>query len=302
MSFETVSYQLSDRSGYLALLRHAWGPSSMTGPEFDWWFSRNPAGSLMSLARDGTGVIGAASHSLFRMVLEGEECLVSFSVHAVTSAAARGRGVFRALELKHEREASERGVAAVLAFASPSTTPIFLGPLGWTEIGRLRVWARPLRGLLTPGRQVGLRPGASGPGTFSVGADAARQWPNHVVRDETYLGWRYLDSPKDYRVLDSGDAFAVVGQKLQRGVSAAFVAELVGPVEEARLLLRRAVAEARGCDVLIALPAPEQRRLFLSLGFLPSPMSLHFMGKTLAGRLNPDPETWRMTLGDTDFF
>jgi hypothetical protein len=36
------------------------------------------------------------------------------------------------------------GVAVVLAFASAPTAPIFLGPLGWSEIGRLRLWIRPL--------------------------------------------------------------------------------------------------------------------------------------------------------------
>ena len=70
--------------------------------------------------------------------------LASFSVHATTDPAARGRGIFVALERKHEQEAQERGVAVVLAFASAPTAPLFLGPLGWTEIGRPRVWARPL--------------------------------------------------------------------------------------------------------------------------------------------------------------
>jgi hypothetical protein len=31
-------------------------------------------------------------------------------------------------------------------------------------------------------------------------------------------------------------------------------------------------------------------------------MSLHFMGKPLAGEFDTDPGAWRFTLGDTDFF
>jgi hypothetical protein len=31
-------------------------------------------------------------------------------------------------------------------------------------------------------------------------------------------------------------------------------------------------------------------------------MTLHFMGKPLAGELDTDAGAWRFTLGDTDFF
>lgn len=300
MSFETVSFEPQHREDYLGLLQEAWGPASMSGAEFDWWFGRNPAGSLMSVALSDGRVVGVASHSLFRMVLDGEERLAGFSVHATTHASARGQGIFAALEAKHEREAAERGVAVVLAFASAPTAPIFLGPLGWTEIGRLRVWARPLGGLLRR-RRLGLRPGPVFE-RFDVAGDAASSWPSHVVRDTEYLTWRYLDSPRGYHALSSHSGYAVVGHRLHRGLSTAILADLAAPAREVRGLIRGALAAARGCQVLIALPAPEQRGAFLSLGFLPAPTTLHFMGKALAGSLNTDPRAWRFTLGDTDFF
>src|SRR5919202_131256 len=143
-SFELASYEPAQRDDYLRLLHEAWGDDALSGAEFDWWFARNPAGSLLSVARDDGRVVGVAGHSLYRMVLGGEERLASFSVHATTDPVARGRGIFVALERKHEQEAQERDVAVVLAFASAPTAPLFLGPLGWTEIARLRIWARPL--------------------------------------------------------------------------------------------------------------------------------------------------------------
>ena len=48
--------------------------------------------------------------------------------------------------------------------------------------------------------------------------------------------------------------------------------------------------------------SPEHRRAYAALGFVPTPLALHFMGKPLAGELSPDPRAWRFTLGDTDFF
>jgi hypothetical protein len=68
-----------------------------------------------------------------------------------------------------------------------------------------------------------------------------------------------------------------------------------------RRLLRRAVSIGSG-RAMIALPAPEQRALFLSLGFLPAPHTLNLLGKGLGRPLNADARAWRLTLGDTDFF
>jgi hypothetical protein len=285
---ELVAYEPGDKEAYIGLLEEAWGPRALTKPEFEWWFERNPAGSLMSVARSDGRVVGVAAHSLYRMVLEGEERTASFSVHATTEASVRGRGVFTDLELKHEREAQERGVAVVLAFASAPTAPLFLGPLGWTEIARYRMWARPLVRRREEGRT--REP-------LDVKGDAAAGWPNHIVRDSTYLAWRYLDSPRGYESLGSANGYVVLGRRS----GTALVADLAAPRSEQRGLLRRAIGRA-GRRLLIAVPAPEQRATFLSLGFVPTHKSLHFMGKALAGRLNTDPRAWRFTLGDTDFF
>jgi GNAT superfamily N-acetyltransferase len=289
MSFLLESYEPADREAYLDLLHEAWGGRTMSGDVFDWWFAGNPAGSLMSVARMDGRVMGVAAHSLVRMVLDDEERVASFSVHATTHESARGQGIFAELERKHEREAAERGVAVVLAFASAPTAPIFLGPLGWVEIGRLRVWARPL---------LAQAPAPVEPVRFDDPGDAAATWPNHVIRDARYLNWRFVDSPKGYRVVRDESGYAVVGRTRYRGIDTGVLADFVGG---SKALLRHAVSAAAG-RALIALPAPEQRRLFASLGFMPAPYTLHFMGKPLAGKLNLDASAWRFTLGDTDFF
>jgi GNAT superfamily N-acetyltransferase len=291
MDYELAAYEPAQRDDYLRLLHDAWGDDALTGAEFDWWFARNPAGSLMSVARDDGAVIGVASHSLYRMVLGGEERVASFSVHATTAPAARGRGIFVALERKHEQEAQEQGVAVVLAFASAPTAPLFLGPLGWTEIARLRIWARAL-----PFGGEAAAPVAE----FDHGGDAASAWPGHIVRDAAYLNWRYLDSPRDYAAYRAGGGYAVLGHKRHRGRDVALVADLVGPT---RPLLRACLAGVRpGTRLVFGVPARGQEAGYLSCGFVPTPRSLHFMGKALAGTLDTDARAWRFTLGDTDFF
>jgi GNAT superfamily N-acetyltransferase len=288
--FELVSYGPEHREDYLRLLRGAWGEGAMSGEEFDWWFDGNPAGSLRSVAVIDGRVVGVAGHSLYRVVLDGEQAVASASVHAVTDPSARGRGIFVELERKHEREATERGVACVLAFASAPTAPLFLGPLGWTPIGKLRVWARPVRVRESwEDTEFGIE---------STEGDAASDWPNHVIRDVDYLAWRYGNSPRRYDIVGSVSGYiAVWPAKRHKGRSISVVADHVGSSD----LLRdaRKLARAR---FQFALPAPEQRRAHLTAGFLPTPQTLNFMGKALAGRLNPDPRAWRVTLGDTDFF
>ena len=292
--YELAGYEPAQREDYLRLLHDAWGDAALSGAEFDWWFSRNPAGSLMSVAGDDGHVIGVAAHSLYRMILGGEQRPATFSVHATTSPAARGRGVFVGLERKHEEEAKERGAAVVLAFASAPTAPLFLGPLGWTQIGKLRIWARPFpRSSLRCGKAEQIQ-------RFDLHGDAASAWPNHIVRDAEYLNWRYLDSPRDYVAYRAGGGYAVLGHKRHRGQPIALVADLVGSV---RPLLRACVAGVKpGTRALIGLPGPGEAAAYASCGFVPTPMSLDFMGKALAGELDPDPRAWRFTLGDTDFF
>jgi hypothetical protein len=292
--YELATYEPDQRADYLRLLQKAWGDLALSGQEFDWWFRENPAGSLMSVARVGGRVVGVASHSLFRMMLGGEERSASFSVHATTDESARGLGIFPGLERKHEQEAEAQGVSVVLAFASKPTAPIFLGPLGWTEIGRIRVWARPF-----PRRPRRLEPYARIE-RFRHAGDAGRSWPNHIIRDARYMNWRYVDSPRDYVALAMGGSYAVVGHKEHRGTALAYVADLVGPPKP---LLRACLAEVKpGSRALIAIPAPEHRAAYASLGFFPTKTRLHFMGRALAGELDTDPRAWRFTLGDTDFF
>ncbi|MDX6409368.1 MAG: hypothetical protein QOE13_2439 [Gaiellaceae bacterium] len=292
--YELAAYEPRQREDYLRLLHDAWGEAALTGAEFDWWFSKNPEGSLMSVARDGEEVIGVAAHSLYRMALDGGRRPATFSVHATTTPAARGRGVFVGLERKHEEEAKARGAAVVLAFASAPTAPLFLGPLGWTAVAKLRVWARPLP-------RVSLRRGqADQVERFEFEGDAASSWPNHIVRDAEYLNWRYLDSPRDYVAFRAGNGYAVLGHKRHRGQPIAVVADLVGP---ARPLLKACVAAVKpGTRALFALPGRGEALAYASCGFLPTTMSLDFMGKPLAGALDSDPGAWRFTLGDTDFF
>ena len=289
MSLEVGPYEPADREAYLGLLREAWGDRAVSGEEFDWWLGGNPAGTVVSVARMDGRVVGAGAHSLLPMVVGGEPRLTSWSLYAVTHSSARGRGIWAEIESRNEREAAQRGASVALTFPNDLTARVFLGRLGWTEIARLRAWARPL---------LAQAPAPADTAPFDNTGDAAAGWPNHVVRDAQHLNWRFVDSPRGYRTVRSDDGYAVVGRTRYRGIETAVLADLVGGSRE---LLRRAVAAAAG-RLMIALPAPEQHSTFLFAGFVPAPYTIRFLGKSLTGKLDADPSAWRFTLGDTDFF
>jgi hypothetical protein len=272
----------------------------MGGALFDWWFEGNPAGSMRSVAlRDGE-VVGAAGHSIFRLVVDGRQRLGQFSVHAATTPSARGLGIFRALELRHEEQGRDWGSICALGFASEPTHGIFLGPLGWTQIDQRRVWARPL----PLGRKRGRRLDRFEERHETVAAAAAPRLGNHVLRDSRYLNWRYVESPREYRMLEANlGGFAVVGFTRRAGLRIGLLMELVAEDEEVAVLLRGALAAARGSAALLAVPSPIlPRARLLRHGFLPTRYRLDFIGKGLAEPLDSRSEAWTVSLGDTDFF
>jgi GNAT superfamily N-acetyltransferase len=338
MSFETVPYTPDRRSDLVALLARV-GTTQLSDEEFRWWFDRNPAGEgIVSLAVDGGDVVGVAAMSFFRTAMNGSPARLAIPVNVATDPRYRGQGVFSTLELENEALAAASGSPITVTFPNGASYPIFVRRLGWIDLPRLRLWARPLhvRALLRyvlgrPGVRGALRPRDDRPHTLyglevrpveafgeqmdELGRRAAVDYGHHFVRDSGYFNWRYLDSPRDYRCFGAyrGEELvgvAVVGHTFKHGVSAGFLADLVAAPDgylETRALLARALAEVRGeADALVLLPPPSrtQRRALLAAGFAPTNKRLRFIGKPLhdGARIDERAGAWHFTLGDFDFF
>jgi GNAT superfamily N-acetyltransferase len=339
MSFTTVRYTPERRADLVALLARV-GTTQLSDEEFRWWFDRNPAGEgIVSLAVDGGEVVGIAAMSFFRTALDGSVRRLAIPVNVATDPRYRGQGVFSTLEEENEAAAAEAGSPLTVTFPNGASYPIFIRRLGWIDLPRLRLWARPLRAsavarylLGKPGRSVGgLRPrhDASrpvrgldvrpierfGPDFDRLGAAAGSTYGNHFVRDAEYFNWRYLDSPSDYRSFGAfrGEELAgvaVVGHTFKHGVSAGFLADLVvapGDSAAMRALLARSHDEVRGgADALVLLPPPgrTERWALARSGFAPTNKQLRFIGKVLGAgaQLDGRASSWHFTLGDFDFF
>ena len=338
MSFETVRYTPEHRAALVSLLARV-GTTQLSDEEFAWWFDRNPAGEgIVSLAVDDGDVVGVVAMSFFRTALDGVETRLGIPVNAATDPRYRGQGVFSTLERENEAAAAASGSPLTVTFPNGLSYPIFMSRLGWIDLPRLRLWARPLRAsavlryaLRRPGEHGGLPERSRAPRTVrglevrpvdrfgaemdELGRRAAAGYGSHFVRDAAYFNWRYLDSPRDYRCFGAyrGEELvgvAVVGHTFKHGVSAGFLADLVaapGGRDETRALLARAVDEVKGgADALVLLPPPAraQRKALLAAGFAPTNKRLRFIGKTLHddARLDERSTAWHFTLGDFDFF
>jgi len=269
------------REEFLALMQESYG-EAMSPSEFDWWFDRNPAGPrILNEARDDDGTaLGVLAMSFARM----SQGLAAFAVHAVTTPAARGRGVFSTLELHNEEVAAKAGAEWALGFTNPMAGPILVGKLGWEDVTSLRLWARPKR--LRPRRVGRVEPNAIAARPRSLPA-------HHLLRDASYLDWRYRDSPRPYAQVDD----VIVTHAIWHGLSAAIVCEHGHGLRGA---LRRVDA-----DVAVAMVNPGEERRFLAAGFVPMPRTIRFIGKRLTGGAPELPkrrDAWHFTLGDLDFF
>jgi GNAT superfamily N-acetyltransferase len=304
VTIETLAYEPARRGEVFELLDRV-REHRTDEQEFDWWFDGNPVGpcTIVLAEEDGrlAGVLGA---SFYRAVVLGRETLAALPLWAVTDEAFRGRGIFQRLNGEVERVAREAGATVELGFTNRMAGPIYIAKLGWTDVHRLRIWARPL--LPVPRRK--------GTGTntavqrFVHGHEEAYRavaagWPSHFVRDLAYLNWRYADSPRGYTLLESRNGYAVVGRKKLRGLEAAFVADLVAPSRrETAWLLRRVARAARGARLLLTLVPPGKRAAFAAFGFVPTQMTIRLIGHALEAELPTGPDAWHFTLGDTDFF
>ena len=338
MSLDVVRYAPEWRESLVALLARV-GTTQLTDEEFAWWFDRNPAGEgIVSLAVDEGEVIGVAAMSFFKTHLEGVETRLAIPVNVATDARYRGRGVFSKLQGENEDVAAASGSPLTVTFPNAKSYPIFIRRLGWIDLPRLRLWARPLRvagvvryALGRHGERGGMRGPDASPRRIhglevrpverfdeeldALGLRAAAGYGSHFSRDAEYFNWRYLDSPRDYRCFGAyrGDELAgvaAVGHTFKHGVSAGFVADLVAAPEDARAvraLVSRAAAEVRGrADALVLLPprSPGHRRALVRAGFAPTNKKLRFIGKPLHDgvRIDERADAWHFTLGDFDFF
>jgi predicted N-acetyltransferase YhbS len=289
----TAPYERADREALFDLYARVWG----TRPEqqdFEWWYEGSPSGeALRTLAKDGEEIAGVASMSFARVRIDGREQPVAVALGISTDVDQRGRGILGRLQRFNEEEAMARGSVVALTFANAMSRPIFIERLGFQKFWSGRVWARPPLPAFARGRL-----GIEELGSIPAGTERLLGSANGQIADAAFLDWRYLRSPRAYRVLgayEGEELRGLLALRLRRG-RLAVVCHALGEVAQ---LLR--AAGSNSALATIALVPREQRRAFLAAGFVPTHKTVSVLGKVLqrGGSLGG---CWQFQLGDFDVF
>ena len=282
---------MSDRRALLDLLERVWG-ERQDPKELEWWFDEAPAGpGLLTVERDGDRAVGLASLSFLRCRVARGEQLVAMPLQVATDPAERGKGIFGRLERANEEEAATRGCDLGVTFPNDASRPIFLERLGWDELWRGQIWVRPP---LPAIRRGGLR--IEEVASIPAGVERLGGTANGQLADAAFLDWRYLRSPRAYRVLGAFRGQSLEGLVAWRPSRGRFAVICHALGEAAQLL--RATGSARPT---IALVPREQRGAFLAAGFAPTPKPIRVLAKRLRPEGNLDGR-WQFQLGDFDVF
>jgi GNAT superfamily N-acetyltransferase len=275
-----VEYDSSRLADVADLVGRVWGMRA-DEHELDWFYSGNPVEPASVLLAEEDGIVaGAVAISFLRMSVGGEEVKAGMPVHLATDPAYRGRGIFSLLEAANEGRAREAGAQLLFVTPTPASASVLRGPLGWTALPSLRVWARLrlLHGRLRARRVARFEPRQASPGA----RDGA-------LRDSDWLNWRFADGPRRYGLLQD-EGYAVVGRRGRLGFLAAVEGDLLG----------NAAAAAEG-PVLIAAPPPWELSRYARAGYVPTPRTIPLLGKSL-DPATPLPARPHFELGDLDFF
>jgi GNAT superfamily N-acetyltransferase len=278
---QIVEYEPSRRADVADLMERVWGKRPEEA-ELEWFYERNPLrpASVLLAEEDGR-TVGTAAIAFVPMSIGGERLEVGMPLRVATDPDYRGRGIFRELEEANEERVRGLGVRLLLTVPNAASAPVFLGKLGWSSLPPIKVWSR--------WRLWSGRPGASAVERFSDEIEDAPGDTDRVLRDATWLNWRYTESPTEYKLVEGGGGYAIATGRGRLGVVAAVKGDL----------LRDAGRAARGKIVIAALP-PWLQRGRASMGYLPTGRKFTLLGKSLHPD-QPVPAQPHFELGDLDF-
>lgn len=187
-------YEPTDRMAMLELMRTGYDDPAVR-PEafFTWQFFRNPDGeAVIWLATTGREVVGQYLVVPRRFAFNGREQLGALSAFTLTREDFRGKGIFILLARRVYASCRARGIRWIYGFPNPNSYTGFVRHLGFSELGRLRLFVFPRHG----GRILAARFGQSSTlrrsaglvgGAWRAVAGPCEWW--HVRRTRHVHGW-----------------------------------------------------------------------------------------------------------------
>lgn len=248
-------YCPADLDSLRELLGSGYGDAEITqGSYLRWQYEDNPAGPACAwVAEDQAAGDLAAQYAVIpvRLVVDGVERTGGLTVNLFTDRRYRGRGLFTGLAHAVFGTLPHRGIVLAYGFPNPPSFPAFVGRHGFRSLGLVPLLIKPLRireaarrafgpllgslvgvpatvcqPILWPSPRGAQASGYSVESLTDIGKEFDAFWLAQrlrhramVVRDASYLRWRYLACPtRTYHVLAARAAGRIVGYLIGRVV------------------------------------------------------------------------------------
>jgi GNAT superfamily N-acetyltransferase len=297
-----------------------WTPGEPHGDLFRWKHMDNPFGeSPIWIAEVDDQIAGFRAMMRWELVdPNGRTIRAVRAVDTATHPDFQRRGIFSSLTMGAVEEMAEDGVDIVFNTPNSQSRPGYL-KMGWIDVGRLRVAARPtsIGALVKVARARTAAQKWSEPST--VGIDATEAFALDGVAalvagkpagtgmstplSVEYLQWRYGFGPLHYRAwvpdgIEGGVAvFRVRRRGEARECTVATVLAPEGSRERGRELL---AGLARNVDAAYLLRTGGRH---LAGGFFPMPnQGPRLTAREVTTKPDPDITNWHLTLGDVELF
>lgn len=270
--------------------------------ELGWRYDQGPHGGSVTLVTEELDATETAVRAVSgyacnprRVLHRGQDATtVGQTGDVMTHPAARGKGLFSDLDRACMRAVAEAGWTAVFGLPNRKSAPLFVGKLGWNEIGRIRphtflfdgrararrIRTREgrLRGLAAPidaRRCATARRGLARLGTGvqvsleanfprlvgDISRSVERQFDWMVHRDAEYLDWRFAHNPSRlHRILiarrgTAVEGYAVLQRPLTGRPDTAFLVDMLAPDVAVRAALASAAMDEAQAAGAVAIEA-----------------------------------------------
>lgn len=218
---EIRPYRPGDEGEILALFQLCFG-WDLSMSAWVWRYRDNPVGrGIIGLCWDGDILVAHYSLTALIMRIGGRDCLLASPGATMTHPDYRGRKLFPKLARRVYDQAHRLGVMMIYSFPNRFSHRGYARDLGRHEIYEVPTFRLSLEGglpLPNPSDNIVELTG------FDVRFDrlwerVSPRYPVITKRDATYLEWRYVQNPTQYRILaylDSGEVLGYVVLKRYR--------------------------------------------------------------------------------------
>jgi len=348
--FDCRYYRPADRQGLHDLFRVVYGDEAERKTS-SWRYLDNPQEEVLIAVAEADGkIVGAQPSHVVRLECQGRAAKGLLLLDVMTHPDHRGRGIFAAVVEFLRKDALDRGIGILMTTPNEAAARGFHRLEHWKRLGELTPLLLPVRpgDLLSksPAIRTALRPLSHLP--FMTGRHLLSQkasahvvlsgaeftgsrdtlWqrfrgtaPCLLVRDDRFIGWRYSQQSRGYRLhslTDGGNSVALgvtaPGHLLGRDML--MLVDVMVPRERSAMLRSLIIAayreaQAAGAAAILTYISPRSP-LFGQLrsnGFWQIPSFLRPRAYSVWASGDPDAEqnralfelaAWHMTLADSD--